>query len=117
LIEGIITEDGVPAIEVEVGGERWQVIIDTGFNGELELPVRLRSNVNAQFVGRVASLLAANQSVEEDVYLVDFYFDGNSVRVEATFVDGAEILIGTGMLQDYRLQIDFPDRAVTVEKP
>ncbi len=75
LIAGIVTEDGVPAIEVEAGGERWQAIIDTGFNGELELPERLRFQLNAQFVGRVTSLLAANQSVEEDVYLVDFYFD------------------------------------------
>src|ERR1700683_5282168 len=27
LIAGIVTEDGVPAIEVEAGGERWQAII------------------------------------------------------------------------------------------
>jgi hypothetical protein len=73
--------------------------------------------VNAQFVGPLTSLLAANQRVEEDVYLVDFYFDGNGVRVEATFVDGDEILIGTRMLRDYRLQIDFPAQAVTVERP
>jgi clan AA aspartic protease len=116
LIAGIITEDGVPAIEVEAGGERWQAIIDTGFNGELELPERLRFHVNAQFVGRLTSLLAANQRVEEDVYLVDFDFDGNSVRAQATFVDGDEILIGTRMLQDYLLQIDFPAQAVTVER-
>jgi predicted aspartyl protease len=117
LIAGIITEDGVPAIEVEAGGEWWQAIIDTGFNGELELPERLRLHVNAQFVGRLTSLLAANQRVEEDVCLVDFYFDGDWVRVQATFVDGDEILIGTRMLQDYRLRIDFPARAMAVERP
>ena len=116
MIAGVITEDGVPAIEVEAGGECWQAIIDTGFNGELELPERLRPHVNAQFVGRVTSLLAANQSIEEDVYLVDFDFDRNRVRVQATFVDGGEILIGTGMLQDYRLQIDFPAQLVTIER-
>ncbi|MGA2032288.1 MAG: hypothetical protein ABSG68_08545 [Thermoguttaceae bacterium] len=38
MIDGIITEDGVPAIEVAVGSQRCQAIIDTGFNGELELP-------------------------------------------------------------------------------
>jgi predicted aspartyl protease len=59
LIEGTVTEDGVPAIAVEVGSQRWQAIIDTGFNGELELPERLRSQVRAQFVGRVTSLLAS----------------------------------------------------------
>ena len=60
MIQGVISEDGLPVIEVEAGGERWRAIIDTGFNGELELPERLQSHVNAQFVGRVTSLLAAN---------------------------------------------------------
>ena len=96
MIESIITEDGVPAIAVEVGSQRWQAIIDTGFNGELELPERLRSHVNARFVGRATSLLAVNQRIEEEVFLVDFAFDGRMVRErKATFVDGDEILIGS----------------------
>ena len=116
LIEGAVTEDGVPAIEMEVGGERWQAIIDTGFNGELELPERLRLFVNAQFVGRVTSLLAANQRIEEDVFLVDFPFDGRIVRSQATFAGGDVILMGTGMLREYRLHVDFPARVVVIEK-
>jgi predicted aspartyl protease len=115
LIGGTVTGDRVPAIEVEVGGQRWQATIDTGFNGELELPERLRSHVNAQFVG-VASLLAANRRIEEDLFLVDFPFDGRTVRVQATFVGGNEILIGTRMLQEYRLLIDFVAGTVTIEK-
>jgi clan AA aspartic protease len=99
-----------------VDGQLWQAIIDTGFNGELELPERLRSDLNAQFVGRVTSLLASNQRIEEDLFLVDFPFDGRNVRAQATFVDSDEILIGTRMLRDYRLEIDFPARAVSIEK-
>lgn len=117
MIDGIITEDGVPVIDVEVGGQLWQAIVDTGFNGELELPDRLLWQVNARFVGRVVSLLAANQRIEEDVFLVDFPFDGRTVRAQATFVDGDEILIGTRLLRDYRLRIDFPARTVAIEKP
>ncbi len=101
---------------MEVGDQRWQAIIDTGFNGELELPERLRSHVNTRFVGRATSLLAVNQRIEEEVFLVDFPFDGRMVRAQATFVDGDEILIGTRMLRDYRLQIDFPARTVCIEQ-
>jgi predicted aspartyl protease len=115
LIEGVVTEEGLPAVEVDVGSQRCQAIIDTGFNGELELPERLRSHVNAQFVGRILSLLAANQQVEEDVFLVDFPFDGGMVRAEATFVADDEILIGTGMLREHRLSIDFPAQTLTIE--
>jgi clan AA aspartic protease len=117
LIEGTVTKDGVPAIEVEVGSQRWRAIVDTGFNGELELPERLRSQVRAQLVGRVTSLLAANQRIEEDIFLVDFPFDGRILRAQATFVDGDSILIGTGLLRDYRLQVDFPAGTVAIEKP
>jgi clan AA aspartic protease len=101
---------------VDVGNQCWQGIIDTGFNGELELPEQLRLHVNAQFVGRATSLLAANQRIEEDVFLVDVPFDGRTVRAQATFVDGDEILIGTRMLRDYRLWIDFPARTVALER-
>lgn len=116
MIGGIVSDEGVPLIEMQIAGNRWVAIIDTGFNGELELPQDLRSHLNAQFVGRVASLLAANQRIEEDVYLVDFPFDGEMRRVQATFVDGQEILIGTGMLRAYRLRVDFPARTMTLEK-
>ncbi len=112
----MITDDGVPAIDVEVGGQRWQAVIDTGFNGELELPDQLRARVNAKFVGRATSLLAANQRIEEDVFLVDFPFDDRTVRAQATFVKGGDILIGTRMLRDYQLRIDFPARTVVIDK-
>jgi clan AA aspartic protease len=117
LIEGRVTDEGVPTIEIDVGSQRRKAIIDTGFNGELELPERLRSHVNPQFVGRVTSLLAANRRIEEDVFLVDFPFDGRVIRAQATFADGDEILIGTRLLRNHRLRIDFPARTVALETP
>jgi predicted aspartyl protease len=104
-------------INVDVGGHRWRATIDTGFNGELELPEQLRSYVNARLIGQVISLLAANQRIEEDAFLVDFPFDGRTVEAQATFVDGADILIGTHILEAYRLTIDFPAKTVVIEKP
>jgi len=54
--------------------------------------------------------------VQEDAFLVDFPFDGQTVGAQATFVSGDEILIGTRMLRDYRLRIDFPGQTVVIEK-
>jgi predicted aspartyl protease len=115
MITGIVTGDGVPVITLEVAGESWPAIIDTGFNGDVELPDTLRSNVNAVYVGRVTSALASGQSIEEDVYLIDFPFDGKQVRAQATFVSGTEILVGTRILADYRLVIDFPARTLAID--
>lgn len=116
MIEGIVSEHGVPTIALEIEGRLWPAIIDTGFNGELELPDQLRDSVNPEFVGRVTSLLAANQRIEEDVHLVDFPFDGRVVRAQATFVDGDEILIGTRLLRDTRLTVNFRSRTVLIDR-
>ncbi len=113
MIRGVVSEDSVPTFEVDLGGTLWRVIVDTGFNGELELPEQLRPHVNPEFVGRVTSLLAANQLIEEDAYLVDFLFDGEIVRAQSTFVVSNEILVGTLLLTAHRLMIDFPVRRHT----
>ena len=116
MIAGSVTDDGVPTVELHVGGQPWQGTIDTGFNGQLELPEQLRGHVNAQLVGRATSLLAANQQIEEDLFLFDFPFDGRVVRAQATFSDSDTLLIGTGLLTEYRLGIDFPARTVTLDR-
>ena len=115
MLAGTVTDDGVPVIMLLVAGQMWPAIIDTGFNGALELPESMRRSLQARFIGRMSSLLAGDQSVEEDVYLVDFLFDGRSVHAEATFVSGSEILIGTQLLRQHRLEIHFPARTVVLE--
>jgi predicted aspartyl protease len=116
VIEGIVDEKGIPVVSLTIAGQEWQATIDTGFNGDLELPYALGSHVNPQCFGRGLSLLAGGQSVEEEHYLVDFPFDGRTVRALATFVPGDEILIGTHLLSDYRLLIDFPASEVKLER-
>ena len=103
-------------ITLFIAGEEWAVTIDTGFNGDLELPEALRSVLKPEYVGKVTSSLAGGQTIEEDVYLVDFPFDGQIVQARATFVVGSEILIGTHLLREYRLQIDFVRRTVVLER-
>ncbi len=71
---------------LSIAGQDWPAIIDTGFNGDLELPEELRASLNARYVGRVASALAGGQRIEEDVYVVEFPFDGHTLHAEATFV-------------------------------
>jgi clan AA aspartic protease len=107
VIVGEVRADGVPIVRLEVGGNHWTAIVDTGFNGDLELPERLRPQVNAQFICRIRSFLAANRIIEEDSYLVEIPFDGQTMTAEATFVSGDEILIGTHLLRRYVLEIDF----------
>ena len=116
MITGTVTDDGIPIIILPRAGQLWQAIIDTGFNRDVELPEGLRSDaVNVQYIGRMTALLASGQHSEEDLYAVDFPFDGRLMQAEATFVSGQEILIGTNLLRSYRLEIHFPARTVLLE--
>ena len=66
MIEGFINEDGVPVVILNVAGKDWNAVIDTGFNGDLELPFALSSAVNARLFGMGLSQLAGGQSVKLD---------------------------------------------------
>lgn len=116
MIRGIVSADGIPTITLLISGRDWTAIIDTGFNGDLELPEDLRDSLGPLFVGRVISALAGAQTIEEDVYLVDFPFDDQIVQAEVTFVYSSQILLGTHLLQKYRLQIDFASKTVQLER-
>jgi len=116
VILGVVSVHGLPTIILPIAGRDWPATIDTGFNGDLELPDVLRDPLNAHFVGRATAALAGGQSVEEDLYLVDFPFDGRILQAEATFVSGNRILIGTRLLREYSLQINFVSRTVQLER-
>lgn len=114
MIEGWVTPEGIPQIELTVAGQKWVAVIDTGFNGDLELPENLKGRLRSRFAGKVTSELAGGYQVEEDAYLVPFHFDGIDLLVEAVFGPVDEILIGTRLLDRHRLEISFPDRTLVL---
>jgi predicted aspartyl protease len=116
VILGEVDASDVPVIELKLAGRSWRTIIDTGFNGDLELPDALRWKVDAQYAGQTKSLLAGGRSIVEESFVIAFDFDGLSQIAEVTFVPGDEILLGTQLLQDHRLTIDFVDRTVRLER-
>jgi len=116
VIRGTVTDDRIPVIELFVDGKRWKTVVDTGFNGYLELPELLRRAVKAQFIGHLESALAAGQTIVEENFIVEFPFDGETLEIEATFAPGDEILIGTSLLRRHRLEIDFVKRFVQIDR-
>lgn len=116
MILGTVTLDRVPLVKLTIAGREWTALVDSGFNGDLELPEALRPHVNARFEAEIISALAGNQQIREDGYRVELPFDGRTVTALATFVPGEDILLGTGLLSDYRLEIDFPARTVRLER-
>lgn len=117
MIQGVVSPQGVPTIRLPIANQEWPATIDTGFNGDLELPEALRASVNiVDRIGLTEFALAGGQTIEEDVHLVEFPFDGELIRARATFVADSQTLLGTNLLRDYRLQINFVTRTVELER-
>lgn len=70
MLIGTVTADLQPVLVLPVAGQMWPAHVDTGFNGDLELPEALRSLLNPRYLCRSLSELAAGQTILEDLYEV-----------------------------------------------
>jgi clan AA aspartic protease len=87
--------------EVEI-----ECVIDTGFEGFLTLPSAIVADLGLPYLININANLANNSSVETDVYLATVIWNGVERNV-AVLAMGRRPLIGTALLEDYHLSIDF----------
>ncbi len=116
MIEGQINEHGTPLIPLRLADRDWMAIVDTGFNGGLELPETLADVRDAESFGTVRAPLAAGIVVTEELVLVELDFDGHHEFTPATFAAANHILVGTRLMHRHRLELDFPARTVRLER-
>jgi predicted aspartyl protease len=116
MLEGVVDDSGLPTLELEIGGRLWKAVVDTGFNGDLELPYAIGPYVEAEFIGTGLFALGGGQQSVEETYRVQIPFDGALVGGEATFVNGDTILLGTGLLHQHHLQVNFVTCSVSLER-
>ena len=108
MFEGVVTDHGSPFDVLTLGGRVCPLVVDTGFNGCLELPEEFHDQIPKVAMGTERSELAAGHVVEEESLLIRLEFDGRKVAAQVTFAPVAEGLIGTNLLAEHRLEIDFP---------
>jgi predicted aspartyl protease len=116
MLVGVVNNDGLPVIPYAVGGTDWSAVIDTGFSGDLELPDTLRGMFPERPDLPIIFLLGAGQAIMQQSYRIDFPFDGQTVEAITTYARRLDILIGTGLLKDYRLEVNFAARTVLLER-
>jgi predicted aspartyl protease len=113
---GEVDDTGSPILRLIVAGREWLATIDTGFNGDLELPDELAQHFAIEYAGESKTTLAGGQVIEEKLYSLYFPFDDEIMSVEVAFAPTDQILIGTHLLRDYRLEINFVTRTVLLER-
>ena len=81
-------------------------VIDTGFNGDLQLPIADITRLNLPLVTTSRTILADGQEVHADVYAATVPWLGNSRRVEIIAARDLP-LIGANLLWETSLTIDW----------
>ena len=115
-MSGEIDYEITPILRLMIGDQEWIAVIDTGFNGDLELPERLRDEFATELFGESRTILGGGTVITEDLFRIDFPFDGEDVPALAAFAPVDQSLIGTHLLRNYRLDINFVARTVLLEK-
>jgi len=88
-------------------------VVDTGFEGFLTLPSAVITKLGLHYLGQINAKLADNSNVATNVYLATILWNGVEKDV-AVLGMGHRPLIGTALLEDYHLSIDFCDGGTVI---
>ncbi|MBW4676005.1 MAG: clan AA aspartic protease [Desmonostoc geniculatum HA4340-LM1] len=87
--------------EVEI-----ECVVDTGFEGFLTLPPTVVKNLDLPYLAPIKANLADNSRIVTNVHQATILWNGTE-RAIPVLAMGRRPLIGTALLEDYHLSIDF----------
>jgi clan AA aspartic protease len=104
--------DGFPRVTFEFVGREEPVLVelvlDTGFDGDIALPPLILSKVAAEFQGERTVLMADRTPRRTAYYDVMVEWDGEHRTIEAMMVDGRPLL-GNDALRGTSINIEMVD--------
>lgn len=120
-MKGYVDEFGQPRVEATVmgakGGATIWAIVDTGFNGEVCLPILIATQLGLELYGYEEMELADGAIKASLVFEGKFILGDESgfrpVRIILT--EAADTLLGTELLQGKVLRVNFTTGDVTIE--
>lgn len=105
-LKGHITEDLEPVLnDLFILGNKGNkislpAIMDTGFNGELALPLKFKSSCKLIPFGVKAFELANGHIVQQEIVLATLLIRGKKISVEATMTHSATALVGMELIRN-----------------
>lgn len=91
------------------------VWIDTAFNGGLAIPRQEIERLGLRLASTTRALLADGQAVDLETYTCHLEWFGAVYRTQVVASDGAFPLLGTMLLADRKLTIDYGAKSVALE--
>jgi clan AA aspartic protease len=81
-------------------------VVDTGFEGALTLPPDVVSDLQLPYLTQISANLANDSSVMTRLYLATIIWQGVEREV-VVLAMGRRPLLGTALMEDYHLSVDF----------
>lgn len=116
MIRGQFNRNGNPCVEIQVSGLQTEVIIDTGFDGTLWLPMTLLTGLNLELISTQRFSVADGHAVDSQVFAGKMNWLGNEIKVEIVATESNNALLGTELLRGCSLFIHFPTQRVEIRK-
>ena len=104
-------------VEIRLGGgQRFECVIDTGFNGDLMLPRLFIDRLGIPIRGRMVFEIVGGTSLIAPVAYANIEWLDEQREVEIIVSDGDDALIGTQLLAETTLSINYVTRIVSISK-
>ena len=119
-MNGIVDESMRALLDVSVaaakGAEKQMVTvwIDTAFNGGLVIPRHQIESLGLRQASTTQAILADGRSVDLETFTCHLEWFGHEYRTQVVANDGAFPLLGTLLLADRKLTIDYKMKTVVL---
>jgi clan AA aspartic protease len=115
--KGFVNENLEAVLEIRLtNGSNIQCVIDTGFNGSFIFPKSFAIENSMQFVGKEEVTMVEQNTIFIETALAKVNWLGEDFLIQILVSENDESLVGTQMLIDSRLEIDYQDFSVEITK-
>ena len=120
-MNGIVDESMRALLDVSVAAAKdakrqaLTVWIDTAFNGGLVIPRQHVERLGLKQASTTQAILADGHSVDLETFLCHLEWFGDVYRTQVVSSDGEFALLGTLLLADRKLTIDYKKKTVVLE--
>lgn len=115
-MQGFLDETRQAFLTIELRQGPLDFLIDTGFNGSLIVGEELFSAADALHAeGKVVTELAAGQTADFQSFIIDLIWFDEQTLAQILVGPGKECLVGTRLLDEHCLQIDYRKRTVDLD--
>lgn len=121
-IKGTITEDLIPLLEnIFIKGKDDSlipipnVVLDTDFNDDFCVPYKFEELIQLTYLGHKEFMLGDGSIISEATYEAEIIIGNIPKLVVISFTDDDEALLGTRLLENTIVKMDFKNRTVLIE--